>query len=63
MLSFFPGEWRAVMDPLVDEYRRVGLGNIETEVTAKAIALTRKFAIKLGVAVTACYVFSQLHTL
>jgi alkane 1-monooxygenase len=61
MLSFFPSEWRAIMDPLVEEYKKVGVENIETEVTTKAIALTKKFAIKLGVAVIGCYAFSLLH--
>ena len=36
------------MDPLVEEYKKVGVGNIKTEVNLKAYELTKRFAIKLG---------------
>jgi hypothetical protein len=62
-LSFFPSEWRKVMDPLVDEYKRLRVGTIRNEVTLKAIVDTKKFAFKLGSGVTILWLISYLQYL
>jgi len=51
------------MDPLTDEYKKLGVGTARNEVTEKAMALTKKFAIKLGSAVTILWLISYLRYL
>ena len=47
-MALFPSVWLRVMDPLVEEYKRVGDGSVKTEVTEKAIHESRLFAIRIG---------------
>lgn len=49
------------MDPLVDEYRKNGVGTIKNEVTLKSLKETKEFAIKLGIAVTAIWSLTLLR--
>lgn len=48
IMSFFPSVWFSVMNPLVDEYKKINIGRVTNEVTLKSAELTRQFAIKLG---------------
>jgi hypothetical protein len=36
-LCFFPSEWFKIMNPLVDEYKKLGTGTARSEVTEKAM--------------------------
>lgn len=54
-LSFFPSVWFAVMDPLVDEYNRTKVGNVDGEIMKKAVFLTKKFIIKMGIYTTCLF--------
>jgi len=63
ILSFFLSEWRKIMDPLTDEYKKLGVGTARNEVTEKAKTLTRRFAIKLGLVVTILWLISYLRYL
>jgi alkane 1-monooxygenase len=60
-LSFFPSSWFSVMDPLVEEYRKVQVGVLENEVTAKARSLVKQFAIKLGLVFVALGAIYEFH--
>ena len=35
-MSFFPSVWFSVMNPLVEAYQKIGVGNVENEVTMRA---------------------------
>jgi hypothetical protein len=37
IMSFFPSVWFGIMDPLVEEYKKSGVGIIRNEVTSKAV--------------------------
>ncbi len=60
MMSFFPDIWFSVMDPLVEEYKKIGIGNIHNEVTMKSMELTKEFMIKLGTVLTSIWVVNML---
>ena len=60
ILQFFPKYWFEIMDPLVEEYKRVGFGNIKSEVNEKAIELTKQFGIKVTVAMLSVCFASEL---
>ena len=48
------------MNPLVEAYQKIGVGNVESEVTMRAKRETRKFAIKLGGGVLLLHLVSLL---
>jgi hypothetical protein len=60
ILAFFPKIWFEIMDPLVNEYKKVGLGTVKTELTLKAAELTRQFSIKLGTIVSGLFLAGLL---
>ena len=47
-MALFPAEWFKVMDPLVEEYKRVKDGSIKTEVTEKAMYESKIFGIRVA---------------
>ena len=47
-MALFPSIWFKIMDPLVEEYKRVGTGEIKNEVAEKAIQRSKEFAIETG---------------
>ena len=59
-MTFFPSVWFSVMNPLVEAYQKIGVGNVESEVTMRAKRETRKFAIKLGGGVLLLHLVSLL---
>ena len=54
-MSLIPSVWFRIMDPLVEEYKRVGSGDIKSEVAEKAIEESKKFAIETGLAAMALW--------
>lgn len=46
------------MNPLVDEYNRTKIGDIDGEVMKLAVKETRKFIIKLGLVTTGMFLGS-----
>lgn len=55
-MALFPQIWFKVMDPLVDEYRRVGDGSIKTGITEIAIFESRLFQRRIGLAALGLWV-------
>ena len=47
-MALIPAVWFRVMDPLVEEYRRVGSGAIKSGVAETAIHESKEFAIIVG---------------
>jgi hypothetical protein len=63
LLSFMPSEWSKIMDPLTNEYNKLKVGTAKNEAIEKAIALSKTFAVDLGLKVIILWLISLLRLL